>query len=142
PRSPSGVAYITASAQGPNKPMAFYTKPLRAYRELFGVIDHGDARKDYLAQSDILDFFAEDAKRLRSSVAAPEREQLDRYLNAFESVRDSRHGIEAMSDQLKRFAPPMPGEIEAKQVMQIGEANAQIAAASLLSGLTNVVTLQ
>ena len=78
PNSPSGVAYVPTSAAGRDKPIPFYTKPKRAYKELFGVIDTGAARREYDVQSDILDFFAEDAKRLQAQVAAPERAQLDR----------------------------------------------------------------
>jgi hypothetical protein len=142
PRSPSGVAYVPTSAEGPNKPIPFFTKPRRAYKELFGVIDQGEARNSYDTQSDILDFFVDDAKRLQANTAGPEREQLDRYLGAFESIRRSRQEIEAMSERLAQFAPTPPGEIEANSTMKIGGGNADIAIASLLSGLTNVVTLR
>jgi hypothetical protein len=142
PRSPSGVAYVPTSAAGRGKPMPFYTKPKRAYKELFGVVDQGAAKKNYDTQSDILDFFVEDAKRLQAQVAGPEREQLDRYLGAFDSIRRSRQEIEAMSEQLRKYAPTPPGEIKAHSTMKVGEGNIDIAAAALLSGLTNVVTLR
>jgi hypothetical protein len=135
------VAYITTSASGKNKPMPFYTKPQRAYKDLFGVVGEGAAKKEYDTQSDILDFFVDDAKRLRSEIAGPEREQLDRYLNAFESVKKSRQEVEAMSEQLKKHAPTPPGEIAAGATTAIGDKNFDIAIAALASGLTNVVTL-
>ncbi len=142
PRSPSGVAYVPMSCEGVGKPIPFYTKPKRAYKDLFGVVGRGAAKAEYDAQSGILDFFAQDAKRLQSQVAGPERQQLDRYLNAFDSIRQSRVKIEAMSDRLRQFAPPPPAEIEANATMKIGQGNAEIAIAALLSGLTNVVTLR
>ncbi len=142
PKSPSGVAYIPTSAEGRGKPIPFYTKPKRAYKELFGVVGQGDAKQSYDTQTDILDFFAEDAKRLQANVAAPEREQLDRYLNAFESIRRSRQEVEAISDQLRKYAPAPPSEIDANATTKVGEGNTDIAIASLLSGLTNVVTLR
>ena len=142
PNSPSGVAYVPTSAAGRDKPIPFYTKPKRAYKELFGVIDTGAARREYDVQSDILDFFAEDAKRLQAQVAAPERAQLDRYLNAFESIRQSRADVAAISDQLRKYAPEAPDEIEANATFQVGAGNTEIAIAALLSGLTNVVTLR
>jgi hypothetical protein len=142
PNSPSGVAYVPTSAEGAGKPIPFYTKPKRAYKELFGVVDQGTAKQAYDVQSDILDFFVEDAGRLQSQVAGPEREQLDRYLNAFDSIRRSRKEVEAMSAQLRKHAPKPPAEIDAHATMKVGQGNTDIAIASLLSGLTNVVTLR
>ncbi len=142
PRSPSGVAYIPTSAAGRGKPIPYYTKPARAYKELFGVVGEGAAKHDYDMQSDILDFFAADAKRLQAAVAGPERAQLDRYLSAFESLRSSRKEIEAIGEQLRKFAPTVPQNIPADAVMKVGAGNAEIAIAALLSGLTNVVTLR
>lgn len=142
PKSPSGVAYVPTSAEGAGKPIPFYTKPTRAYKELFGVIDDGSAKDAYNTQTDILDFFAEDTKRLQSEIAGPGREQLDRYLGAFDSIRKSRKEVEAMSEQLRKYAPDPPKEIAAGSTMEVGSGNADIAIASLLSGLTNVVTLR
>jgi hypothetical protein len=141
PKAASGVSYITTSAAGPGKPLPFYTKPQRAYKELFGVVGEGDAKNEYDTQSDILDFFVDDSRRLRAEVAGPEREQLDRYLGAFESLRKSRREIEAMSDQLRKYAPSPPGEIDAQATTKIGAGNVDIAIAALASGLTNVVTI-
>ncbi len=142
PKSPSGVAYVPTSAEGVGKPIPFYTKPKRAYKELFGVIDEGEAKKSYDTQSDILDFFAEDAKRLQKQVVGAERDQLNRYLSAFESIRKSRRAIEAISDKLRKHAPKSPGEIDAHATMKVGAGNTDIAIASLLSGLTHTVTLR
>ncbi len=142
PRSPSGVAYVPTSAAGKGKPLPFYTKPTRAYKELFGVIDEGAAKAEYDTQTEILDFFIEDAKRLQKNIAAPEREQLDRYLEAFGSIKRSRKKVESMSDQLRKHAPDPPKDVDAHSTMKIGEGNAEIAIAALLSGLTNVVTLR
>ena len=141
-KSPSGVSYLPTSAQGKDKPIAFYTKPSRAYKELFGVIDSGAAGDEYQVQSGILDFFAEDTKRIQSNIAGPEREQLDRYLHAFDSIRKSRKEVEAIQDKLKKHAPKVTGEIDPNAVPDIIAGHTDIAIASLLSGLTNVVTLR
>ena len=142
PRSPSGVAYVPTSAEGKDKPIPFFTKPKRAYKELFGVVDDGAARDAYDVQTDILDFFAEDAKRIRSEISGPEREQLDRYLDAFDSIRRSRQQVEAISEELRKYAPDRPGEIEAHSTMKVGAGNTDIGIAALLSGMTNVLTLR
>ena len=141
PKAASGVTYIPRSASGPGKPLPFYTKPKRAYKELFGVVGEGEAKHEYDTQTEILDFFAADAKRLQGEIAAPERAQLDRYLGAFESVRASRKKIEAMADQLRQHAPAPPAEIKPDSTSKIGAGNIDLAIASLVSGLTNVVTL-
>lgn len=142
PKSPSGVAYVPTSAEGKDKPIPFYTKPKRAYKELFGVVDKGAARDEYDVQTGILDFFVDDAKRLRKDIAGPERDQLERYLDAFDSIKQSREQVEAISDQLRQHAPKPPEEIKADSTMKVGQGNADIAIASLLSGLTNLVTLR
>ena len=142
PNSPSGVAYVPTSAEGAGKPIPFYTRPKRAYKERFGVVYQGAARNEYDVQTGILDFYSEDAKRVRKNVAGPEREQLDRYLSAFESIKESRRAVESISDQLRKHAPAPPQEVDANATMKIGQGNADIAIASLLSGLTNVVTLR
>ena len=142
PKSPSGVAYVPTSAAARGKPLPFYTKPKRAYKELFGVVGDGNVKESYDAQSDILDFYADDVKRLQQKVAGPEREQLDNYLNAFDSLRQSRRKIEEIADRLKEHAPQPPGEMDADATMKVGAGNTDIAIASLLSGLTNTVTLR
>ena len=80
-------------------------------------------------------------KRLKKEVAGPEREQLDRHLNAFESVRSNRIKIEAMAEQLRTRAPVQPEDIEPNSTTKIGQANIDLAIASLVSELTNVDTL-
>ena len=139
-KSASGMSYLRISAEAYGKPNAFYTKPSRAYADLFGVIDGGAAKAQYDIQSSMLDFHVEDSKRLRAQVAGPEREQLDRYLDAFDSLRQSRGEIAAMADRLRENAPEAPGEIDISDPFAIHSAQAKIAAASLISGLTNVVT--
>ena len=141
PKAASGVAYIPRSAAGKGKPLPYYTKPKRAYKELFGVVGEGAAKNEYDTQSEILDFFADDAKRVQSEVAPEEREQLDRYLEAFESVRASRRKIEAMSDRLREHAPDAPADIEAHATTKVAAGNIDLAIAALVSGLTDTVSL-
>lgn len=141
PKAASGVSYLPRSASGKGKPIPFYTKPKRAYKELFGVVGEGQARNDYETQSEILNFFAQDARRLQKEIAAPEREQLDRYLNSFEAVRSNRKKIEVMSDQLQEHAPEPPLDLPPNSTTLIGQGNIDLAISSLISGLTNVVTL-
>lgn len=139
--APAGLSYISISAADRNKPNAFYTKPVRAYADLFGVVDRGAARDRYDVQTTILDFHAQDAKRLRNEIAGPEREQLDRYLDAFDTVREKRANIEAMADRLRAHAPDEPDDIQVSQPVEIASGHAEIASAALVSGLTNVVTI-
>ena len=140
-KSASGMSYLPISASDRHKPNAFYTKPSRAYADLFGVIDQGAAKDQYDVQSSILDFHAQDVKRLQAQIAGADREQLDRYLNAFDSLRHSRREIEAMADRLRQHTPGAPGELDIANPIRINAAHTEIAAASLISGLTNVVTL-
>ncbi len=139
-KSASGMVYTKISAAERGQPNAFYSKPSRAYADLFGVVDSGSAGANYDVQSSILDFHGDDVKRLRSQIAGPEREQLDTYLDAFEELSKSRAEIESMADRLRKHAPVAPGDVNIQDPLAINAANAKLAAASLISGLTNVVT--
>ena len=140
-RAASGLSYIPLSAADRGKPNAFYSKPSRAYADLFGVIDTGSAKARYDVQSSVLDFHAADVKRLQAQVAGPEREQMDRYLGAFDDLRQSRSEIQAMTDRLRKYAPAPPGDVDISDTIAIAAAHSEIAATSLISGLTNVATI-
>ena len=138
--SPAGTSYIRMSAAGNKQPLPFYNQPAKAYQDLFGVVAEGDAKNDYAAQSKVLDFFREDARRIRASVAAPEREQLDRYLQGFEEVGKTRQDMEKISDKLRKHRPDNPGAGYISSKIGVERHMADIAASALVSGLTNVVT--
>jgi hypothetical protein len=87
-----------------------------------------------------MDYMSGDVRRVRSQLAGPERQSLDRYLEAYESMLDRHDGIVGMQDALKANMPnsdKFKSQVETDRL----EAHCELAVSALLSGLTNVVTI-
>ena len=87
--------------------MAKEINPRAAFERMFG--NNGEdakavARRNYYRQS-ILDFVAEDTKRLQKQVGETDRRKLDEY---FTSVREIEQRIERSADEAKRAIPDRP----------------------------------
>ena len=139
----AGSSQTTAygiSATGPGTPNAVQCRPELAYESLFGRI--GATRNDFLARKNLLDFVAGDVRRLRPRIAGPEREQLDYHLAALESLsgRDAKLSDRFASGELARHAPKMPDK-PPELMTEIVAAQCDVAAAALVAGLTNTVTI-
>ena len=81
-----------------------------------------------------------DIRRVRSQLAGPERQSLDRYLEAYESMLDRHDGIVGMKDALKANMPN-PDKFKSTKATDRLESQCDMAVGALLSGLTNVVTI-
>lgn len=130
---------LCSSAWGAGRPIAAQCRPELAYESLFGAI--GADRNDFAIRRNLLDFVAQDARALRSRLAGPEREQLDYHLEAIESLSRRDGQLAQMHDggTLRRHAPRPPAATQ--RMTDIAAAHCDLAAAALITGLTNVVTL-
>ncbi len=131
----------TYSASGPGKAVPILCSPDLAFKGLFGSVAEGAGRKAFDQRSHLLDFMADDVKRSRSELAAEERAKFDRYLEAFESLRDRQAELLTKSDELKKRAPKLGDKQTTSKSSLILEAQFEIASAALLAGVTNAVTL-
>ena len=131
---------LCSSAWGAGRPIAAQCRPELAYESLFGAI--GADRNDFAARRNLLDFVSEDTRRLRSQLAGPEREQLDYHLEAIESLSRRDGQLSEMLDAgtLRRHAPRMPATPSVRMT-EILTSQCDIAAAALITRLTNVVTI-
>ena len=89
---------------------------------------------------ELLDFLADDVKRAKKSLAAPEREKLDHYLEGFESLRDRRVKLATLDDSARVHIPSITDKFTSPVETHRLEAHFDLAAAALIAGLTNVVT--
>lgn len=116
--------------------------PLLAHRSLFALAGGPDVRKKFEADERLLDFLAEDVKRVQVRLQGSEKAKLEHYLNAFESMNDRRSALVRLADRIAMAAPEADerfgGDSYAFQRM---EAQFEIAAGALIGGLTNVVTV-
>ena len=132
------TAYCS-SAWGPGKPIAMQCRPEMAYESLFGSV--GATRDDFATRKNLLDFLGNDVRRVRAEIAGPERELLEAHVEALEAL-SKRNG--QLSDQfqngtLNKNAPKLSDKMGT--VAEIAAAQCDIAAAALVAGLTNVVTI-
>lgn len=144
----SSLTYnVTSAAKG--KALPTILNPVLAHKQFFAAGAAGDARKNFDVDTNLLDFLADDVNRMRSRLGGSEREKLDRYLEAFESMSARQGKLAGMAKQIAHAAPqidPKTGQISDTKTGPTGvfdrlEAQFDIAAGTMIAGLTNVVTV-
>jgi hypothetical protein len=142
-----GTTAYCCSAWGKNRPIAALCRPELAYESLFGNV--GATRNDFAARKNLLDFVTDDVRQLKSEIVGPERELVDSHLDAIESLskRDGLLANKFDTGALKKHAPKLQPAGTRNETVPAGSmtetvaAQCDIAAAALLAGLTNVVTI-
>ena len=138
----TAVAYPAISAVGKGKQLPFQCDPQLAYRNLFGSIaGDGDIRKRYKLSGSVLDFMSADIRKLRKALPGSEKEKLDHYLGGIESLRDRRVKLSRMEAELRKGAPKVDDKYKSRISTHHLEAHFDMAAAALITGITNVTTL-
>ncbi|MEM7232372.1 MAG: DUF1552 domain-containing protein [Planctomycetota bacterium] len=145
---PSAMTYnLTSTERG--KALPTLLNPVLAFRQYFAAGAAGTARREFDVDTSLLDFLAEDVKRLRGRLVGSEKDKLDRYLSAFESMGGRQSQLAKMADRIAKAAPsidPKLGEITESKTGHSGvfdrlDAQFDIASSALIAGLTNVVTV-
>lgn len=142
------MTYNLTSA-GKGKALPTLLNPVQAHKQFFAAGTAGDARKDFDVDTNLLDFMADDVKRMQARLDGSEKEKLERYLNAFESMSARQGKLGVMARQIAEAAPkidPKTGQIAETKTGPTGvferlEAQFEIAAGCMIAGLTNVATI-
>ncbi len=134
------TVHYSLSATAAGKPLPIMCRPELAYQSLFGSAAGGTGRQEFDLKTNLLDYMADDVRRVHGGLAGPEREKLGPYLEAFESLRDRQTKIDAIGDNLKKQAPSPDKFVSTVETDRL-EGHFDLAAAALIAGLTNVVTL-
>lgn len=129
------------SAAGPGKEVPIVCSPDLAFASLFGSVAEGSKKAAFDRRTNLLDFMADDVRRSRAELVGEERHKFDRYLEAFETLHRRQLELLAKTDELQKFVPKLGEKATTSVSSLILEAQFEIAAAALVSGLTNVVTL-
>lgn len=138
---PGDTVVYNCSAVAAGKAAPTQTNPALAYQALFGSAAGGAAKKAFDTRKPLLDHLADDVKRAEAALAGPEREKLQSYLQAFETMRD-RHGkLIEMEAVLKKNAPPVTNKFTSDVESDRLDAQFSLAGAALVAGLTQVVTI-
>ncbi len=138
---PEHSIIYNCSARGPGQAMPTQCKPDLAYNALFGSVASGNARQQFDAQSNLLDFMANDVRQLQNNLAGEERNLLQNYLQAYESMGARQNRLLEIEQTLRNHAPQLTNKYTSDVETDRLDAHFEMATAALASGLTNVVTL-
>lgn len=138
---PEATVVYNCSVAAADQPAPIQCDPSLAYQTLFGTAVTGPAQKAFSARKPLLDHLAADVKRAEAGLAGPEREKLQSYLQAFETMRD-RHGkLVEMEATLRKHAPAVTDKFASAVETDRLDAQFSLAGAALVAGLTNTVTI-
>ncbi|MHC4956270.1 MAG: DUF1552 domain-containing protein [Planctomycetota bacterium] len=140
-RADDAVIY-NVSARSRGKALPTQCQPALAYQRLFASAATGNARKAFDAKTNILEFLAEDVRRLKPQLNAAEKGKLDYYLDALKSMGDRQAALVSATERIAKYGAQDPREFpKGAGGFAHLEAQFSIAANSLMAGLTNVVTI-
>ena len=138
-----GVVYPGISSIARNRQLPFQATPLAAYKELFSVAATSDDDLiENRLQGTLLDFMVDDIKRLENRIGQAEREKLDIYLDGFEGLRQRRRALKGVEAEVRAQAPEVDDKYTSPVETDRLEAHFDLAAAALIAGLTNVITIR
>jgi len=138
--SPDAIVNYSISAIASNKPLPLLCQPELAFQSLFGSAAGGEAARIPFLRQQLMDHMRHDIRRVQAQLGGPERASLDRYLEGYETMLDRHNGILGMRDRL-RANMPNTDKFKSRVETDRLEAQCELAAGALLSGLTNVVTI-
>jgi hypothetical protein len=140
--SPERTTIYNVSVRSKGLALPTQCSPLIAHRSLFSVAGGADSRKEFDANTQLMDFLAEDVKRMKSRLNAEEKLKLDPYVNAFESLSKRQSSLVRIQDRTKAATPKVTEMYGTESyAFQRMEAQFEIAASAMIAGLTNVVTV-
>lgn len=132
---------FNCSADAPRRSLPTIMQPMIAYERLFGSVGAGAAKASFAAKRNLLDHMTAEVNIARKQLGSLEREKLDGYLNAFESMRDTSARLVEVRDRLEKNAPIAGDKFKSEVETDRLDAQFELATASLVSGLTNVATI-
>jgi hypothetical protein len=129
------------SCAAPGKVTPLQCAPEQAFRSLFASALGGADRASFARRTHLLDFMVDDVRRARQSLTGTEREKLDEYLAAFETLHARQGAIDAIQGRIAASAPRLDAQFSRPTEVNRLQAQFEIATAALLGGLTNCVTI-
>lgn len=136
----NNVVY-SISAWGKGQKMPIVCQPQQAYSALFGSVAEGSAKQEFIAKNNILDFLKDDIKAAEGGLATPEREQFGAYMETFEALRNRQSRLNEIEFTLREKGPVPTDKYTSPVETDRLDAQFDLAAAALICGLTNVITL-
>lgn len=135
--------------QGPQQELPIIANPQDGHAAIFGSIAAGAGKRSFDVQADLLDFAREDVNKSLEAFSggSRERQKLEQYLSALEELKTQQQRLVDSGDALRGLANAMNIDPESGAALTHAdpltrlEGQFQLAAASLIGNLTNVVLL-
>ena len=132
------------SARGPQQPNYAFGSPKVAIEELFkSVLSDKESKIQYQLERRLLEFAATNEGAMAEELRGIEKAKVKNYSDSIENIRERNRKMDAMSDVIRKHAPRLDDKYFADDLntvdRQIGHA--EIALSTLISGMTNVVTV-
>lgn len=129
---------FNCSAHGPGESAATFCNPTSAYQRIFGPIaGSGSTRR----QKFLLDYLTEDIRRSRQALPASEKAKLDAYLEAYEHIEVRNARVQQIAPAKREQVIQPDARFTSNSPEDRLDAHFALATSTLISGLTDVVTI-
>ena len=100
--------YPNLSAYGA-KPVAYQGSPRKAFLELFGaaVASPAQLEKKLALNGGLMDFLANDAKRVEKQLSGRDKERFALYMDSFDALRKIEEKKAALTGQIQKHSPKL-----------------------------------
>lgn len=139
--NPDESVIFNCSADAPGRSLPTICQPHLAYARMFGSVAEGGARASFAAKRNLLDHMRGDVARVRQRLGGVDREKLDAYLSAYETLQGQGARLVEARDRLKQAAPVPADKFQSAVETDRLDAHFELAAAAMIGGLTNVATI-
>jgi hypothetical protein len=138
---PDKVVDFNCSASARGRSMATIMHPSVAYSQLFGSVAVGAAGDSFQARRHLLDHMQEDIRRARNELGSLEKEKMDTYLSAFETLGTTSQRLVESRDRIEQVAPDLSDKYSSTIETDRLDAHFELATAAFVGGLTNCATI-
>ena len=131
------------SARGPQQPNYAFGSPKIAVEEIFkSVAADKTGQVQYQLQRKVLEFVAGHETELARQLAGIEQRKVGNYAGSIDDIRERNRKIDLMADTVRRHVPKLDSKYLAEKMTTLDRqmGHAEVLLASLISGLTNVVS--
>jgi len=131
------------SARGPQQPNYAFGSPKVALQELFkSVSGKKEEQVQYELQRKMLEFIAGSESSLMQGLSGVERAKVASYADSVEAIRTRNRKMDAMADAIRKHVPKLDARHLADDISTVDRqwGHTEVVLATLISGLTNVVT--
>ena len=136
-----GDALMNITARAAHKSMPIILNPEKAYDAFFSVAAGGERAKDFHLKRNLLDYMVSDVKKTRSALGSLGGVELDAYLSAYDQLAARQYKLLENKETLEKSAPRYDDRFTSEVATKRLEAQFELAASSLIGGLSNVATI-